>query len=107
MYHGVTSNSGPSNAVPVKWASRVVLCGYSWNLISHYSGASQEIEVRGFCKVMSVCGSCILVKTCQRLYRKLEKMQELVTTSNERYKRNKNALQLQMNVRKEKIRYNF
>jgi hypothetical protein len=68
MYHGaVTSNSGPSNAVPVMWASRVVLCGYSWNLITHYSGASQEIEVRGFCKVLYVYDSCILVKTCYRL----------------------------------------
>jgi len=87
MYHGaVASNNGPSNAVLVTWGCRVtrILCGYSWNLISHYSGASQETEVRGFCKVLYVYNSCFLVKTCYRLYRTLEKKQELVRTSNER-----------------------
>jgi len=65
MYPGaVTSNSGPSNAVPVTWVSRVVLCDCSWYLISHYSGASQETEVRGFCKVLYVYDSCIPAKTC-------------------------------------------
>ena len=68
MYHDdVTSNSGPSNAVPVTWASRVVLCGCSKNFISHYSDASQEIEVRGFCEVLYVHDSCILIKICYRL----------------------------------------
>jgi hypothetical protein len=53
MYLGdVTSNSGPCNALPVTWPIRVDLCGYNRNLISHYSCASQEIELRGFCKVL-------------------------------------------------------
>ena len=86
MYHGaVTGNSGPSIAVPVTWGSRVVLRVYSWNVMLHYSGASQETEMLGFCKVLYVYDSCILViKTCCRLYRTLEKKQELVTTYNER-----------------------
>ena len=68
MYHGdFTSNSGPSNAVPVTWASRVVLCDCSKNLISHSSDASQETEVRGFCKVLYVHDFFILVKTCYGL----------------------------------------
>jgi hypothetical protein len=68
MYHGdVTSNSGPSNAALVTRNIRVDLCDYRWNLISRDSDASQEIEVRGLCKVSYVHDSCIVVKTCYML----------------------------------------
>jgi hypothetical protein len=69
MYPGdVTSNSGPSDAVPLTWSIRVDLCGYNRNLISHHSDASQEIELRGFCKDLCVYDSFIPMNTCYGSY---------------------------------------